>query len=150
MDAQMKIDGAVIRALREEKSWSQAHLAAASGLSERTIQRVESDGVASPETRLALAAALDVPVTVLTAGLSPAPASTREPWRVPLWGWLSWAVVTVSSIGLIAFVSSADGTPLRQMALNLFPWLAMLGICLAAVSIIGAMRRSRPGAPRQS
>ena len=36
MDTQMKIDAAVVKALREEKSWSQEHLASASGLSART------------------------------------------------------------------------------------------------------------------
>ena len=64
MEAQMKINGEAVRALREQKSWSQEHLASASGLSVRTVQRVEIDGVASAETRLALAAALDVPVWV--------------------------------------------------------------------------------------
>jgi transcriptional regulator with XRE-family HTH domain len=43
--------------VREKKSWSQEHLASASGLSVRTIQRVEVENIASAETRLALAAA---------------------------------------------------------------------------------------------
>jgi Predicted transcriptional regulators len=72
MEAQMKINGEAVRALREQKSWSQEHLASASGLSVRTVQRVEMENVASAETRLALAAALDVPVAVLmSAPLSP-------------------------------------------------------------------------------
>lgn len=65
MEAQMKINGEAVRALREQKSWSQEHLASASGLSVRTVQRVEVEGIASAETRLALAAALDVPVADL-------------------------------------------------------------------------------------
>jgi transcriptional regulator with XRE-family HTH domain len=32
MEAQMKINGAAVRALREQKSWSQEHLASAAGL----------------------------------------------------------------------------------------------------------------------
>jgi transcriptional regulator with XRE-family HTH domain len=72
MEAQMKVNGEAVRALREQKSWSQEHLANASGLSVRTVQRVEMENVASAETRLALAAALDVPVAVLmSAPLSP-------------------------------------------------------------------------------
>jgi transcriptional regulator with XRE-family HTH domain len=70
METQMKINGEAVRALREQKSWSQEHLANASGLSVRTVQRVEMDNVASPETRLALAAALDVPVAVLMSAPS--------------------------------------------------------------------------------
>jgi transcriptional regulator with XRE-family HTH domain len=73
MDAQMKINGEAVRALRERKSWSQEHLASASGLSVRTVQRVEVEGIASAETRLALAAALGVPV----ADLIPGPPSTN-------------------------------------------------------------------------
>ena len=74
MEAQMKINGEAVRALREQKSWSQEHLASASGLSARTVQRVELESVASAETRLALAAALGVPV----ADLIPASPSTDE------------------------------------------------------------------------
>ena len=73
MEAQMKINGEAVRALREQKSWSQEHLASASGLSVRTVQRVEIEGIASAETRLALAAALDVPV----ADLMLAPSSRK-------------------------------------------------------------------------
>ena len=68
---QMRINGESVRALREQKSWSQEHLANASGLSVRTIQRVEVEGIASAETRLALAGGLDVPV----AELMPTPPS---------------------------------------------------------------------------
>lgn len=49
-----------IKHLRKEKGWSQDLLAKASGLSLRTIQRVEKDGTSSAETQLALASALDV------------------------------------------------------------------------------------------
>jgi hypothetical protein len=58
--------------LREQKSWSQEHLASASGLSVRTVQRVEIESVASAERRLSLAAALDVPVADL---MSPSPSA---------------------------------------------------------------------------
>jgi transcriptional regulator with XRE-family HTH domain len=54
---------------------SQEHLASAAGLSVRTVQRVEIDGVPSAETRLALAAALGVPV----ADLMPVPSSPNAP-----------------------------------------------------------------------
>ena len=52
MEAQMKINGEAVRALRERKSWSQEQLASAAGLSVRTVQRVEVENVASAETRL--------------------------------------------------------------------------------------------------
>ncbi len=66
----------LIRKLREERAWSQEHLAAAAGLSLRTIQRVEAEGKASAETRLALAGAFGVELALLTtedAAPTPAP-----------------------------------------------------------------------------
>ena len=93
METQMKINGEAVRALREQKSWSQEHLANASGLSVRTVQRVEMENVASAETRLALAAALDVPVAVLM----PAPPSTNAPVVA---NWSFEAVMRKTLLGL--------------------------------------------------
>lgn len=52
----MKLDAERIRELRNEQGLSQETLAEAAGLSVRTIQRVESRGLASGETAMALAA----------------------------------------------------------------------------------------------
>ena len=49
-----------IKQLRIERSWSQEKLALASGLSLRTIQRVENEGVCSLDTRQAIAATFQV------------------------------------------------------------------------------------------
>ena len=49
----------IIRALRLEKGWSQEDLAAASGISVRTIQRLENGGRASLETLKCLAAVFE-------------------------------------------------------------------------------------------
>lgn len=65
MEMVMKVNVPLIKRLREEKSWSQEHLAEASGISLRTIQRVETEGNASSETKLALAATLGVDVARL-------------------------------------------------------------------------------------
>lgn len=73
----MKIHSALVRQLREQRAWSQEHLAEVAGLSLRTVQRVEGDGSASAETRMALAAALDIDVSALSlpAAASVSPAS---------------------------------------------------------------------------
>lgn len=49
-----------ITALRKDRGWSQEKLAAISGVSERTIQRIEKSGSCSLETKLALANAFDI------------------------------------------------------------------------------------------
>ncbi len=61
----MKISQAVVRRLRTDRGWSQDQLATASGISLRTIQRVEAEGTASRETRVSLAATFSVPLAEL-------------------------------------------------------------------------------------
>ena len=61
----MRINAQFVIALRKQKSWSQEELATVSGLNLRTIQRIESDGVASLQSRKALASAFDVAVDEL-------------------------------------------------------------------------------------
>ena len=61
----MQISPEKIKHFRKENGWSQEVLAKATGLSLRTIQRIEKEGNASPETQLALAGALDKPLKLL-------------------------------------------------------------------------------------
>lgn len=60
MSKEVKLNKNKILTLRSIKCWSQDELAAASGLSVRTIQRVEKSGSASLETTKALAAVFDL------------------------------------------------------------------------------------------
>lgn len=69
MSDDVKIDASQVKALREARGWSQEQLAAVSGLSARTIQRLESEGKASGESRMAVAAALGIePAQLAVAG----------------------------------------------------------------------------------
>jgi len=58
----MKLDSERIRELRDQHGLSQEALAEAAGLNARTIQRVESRGLASGETAMALAAVFETTV----------------------------------------------------------------------------------------
>ena len=60
MEHEMKISPCIVRRLRTERGWSQEQLAIASGLSLRTIQRVEAVGTASMGTAVSLAATYGV------------------------------------------------------------------------------------------
>ncbi len=55
----MKLKPNQIKLLREQKAWSQSHLAEVSGLSLRTIQRIEKEGSASQESVQALASVFE-------------------------------------------------------------------------------------------
>ena len=63
---QFDTDAAKIRRWREERHWSQEHLADLAGIGLRTVQRIEKGEQASGETLKALAAAFNVDVMALT------------------------------------------------------------------------------------
>ncbi|REL36249.1 helix-turn-helix domain-containing protein [Thalassotalea euphylliae] len=56
-----------LKKIRSEHGWSQEVLAKASGLSVRTIQRIESDGKASAESTLAIASVFNLSPQLLMA-----------------------------------------------------------------------------------
>ncbi len=57
-----RINGMLVKQLRTERRWSQDELAIASGLSTRTIQRLESEGSGSTGSLKSIAAALEVEI----------------------------------------------------------------------------------------
>lgn len=105
MENQMQINGAAVTRSQRKKSWSQEHLANASGLSVRTIQRVEVENIASAETRLALAAALDVPVVVLTppqpSGVAADAPQLPSAQRAPTSLWRNLALGALVTVALL-------------------------------------------------
>ena len=91
----MKVNSETVRKWREQRAWSQDHLAEVTGLSLRTIQRVEAEGKASNETRMALASAfgcslaelelvaeVSVGATIDMPGPAPLSADSRSMRRV--------------------------------------------------------------------
>lgn len=56
----MEVNALKIKALRNERSWTQQHLADACGISLRTVQRVERYGNTSKETLMSLAAVFEL------------------------------------------------------------------------------------------
>ena len=129
MDTQMKINGNMIRTLREEKSWSQDHLADASGLSVRTIQRVESDSIGSAETRLALAATLGVAASVLKPASLPIDAIVGK-LSIPTGAWLGWGGGAACSIGAVVYTFRAGNIDAEQLWRSLGVLSGLLGATL--------------------
>jgi transcriptional regulator with XRE-family HTH domain len=60
-----KTDSAKIKRWREERHWSQEHLAELAGVGIRTVQRIENGEQASRESLMAIAAAFDVEAMAL-------------------------------------------------------------------------------------
>ena len=112
----MYTNAQLIRKLREDRAWSQEHLAAVAGLSARTIQRVEAEGSASRETRMAIAAALGIELAQLNRATEAETASTAAAMPV--------APAPVRSTG------SDQGERLAWMVLVLF-----MGACVFAYNV---------------
>ena len=64
---QLKINANKLKQLRESRCWSQQQLAEMSGLSLRTVQRIEAKSVASKESIKCLGAVFDIGITDLFA-----------------------------------------------------------------------------------
>lgn len=63
---EMKLDKTKLKQLRESKAWSQSHLAEVSGISLRTIQRIEKSGIASPESVKSICATFGIQISDLS------------------------------------------------------------------------------------
>ncbi len=82
---EMNVNRELIKKLRIQKSWSQEKLAENAGVSLRTVQRVETDGVASLQSRAAIAQALEVEPAALDVEENEVlPREGHEKSKVPL------------------------------------------------------------------
>ena len=75
---EMKINPKVVKLQRQNRAWSQNHLAQTSGLSLRTVQRIEKTGSASLDSIQALASVFEIGVLELQAGAASKPPSMKR------------------------------------------------------------------------
>lgn len=107
-----KADAAKIKRWREERHWSQEHLADLAGIGLRTIQRIENGDPASPDSLKALAAAYNVDVIALSVDqdaeaatiIERQNAKTRAALRLSFWIHLASYV-----LGAVVFVGISVG-----------------------------------------
>src|SRR5262245_43468182 len=109
----MSVDREFVRHLRLEKSWSQEKLADEAGVSLRTVQRVEADGVASHRSCRAIAEALGVEPAEMRRGSESSPREVEQvpkslviesPWRFAFLRTAQALIVSVLWV-LMAFVA---------------------------------------------
>ncbi|MCH8537558.1 MAG: helix-turn-helix domain-containing protein [Alkalimonas sp.] len=133
----MSINAEQVKSLRESRGWSQEQLAEISGLSLRTIQRVEAEGKGARETKLSLAAAFDVPLGRLCAdeNSSSQGVSGVDPSSITLFFTGTLMVV----IGLIANANA--GILLAAAA------ILISGLAVFALDQLNIMRRAAGMAP---
>lgn len=75
----------IVKKLREKKNWSQEQLAIMSGLSTRTIQRIESGNNASIESLKSIASVFEVDIDTLTKEITVIDKNSAEWLAEPLW-----------------------------------------------------------------
>jgi DNA-binding XRE family transcriptional regulator len=75
----MKINAALVIALRAKRAWSQDELSIASGLNLRTIQRIENEASASLQSKKALASVFGIDIHDLE--LVEKPSMTRYEYK---------------------------------------------------------------------
>jgi transcriptional regulator with XRE-family HTH domain len=145
MESEVKLNPAGVKKLRESKSWTQEHLANAAGVSLRTIQRMESEGSASAESRLAVAAALGVPVENIHLALTGSPAAPRaELHRIAMGTRSGYAGVVIGTAASAAGILSGSSSP-DQAATALGILGAFAGIAAGAIGVLSqrAVRLAR-------
>jgi transcriptional regulator with XRE-family HTH domain len=123
----MKIDSHLVKKLRAEKNWSQEELSEVSGLSPRTIQRIENGENASMESIRALAAAFEIEPNKLIL-------SEEENEMTPL---------DAVKIGLLEF-GDFSGTASRFEFWWFFAFVLLLTVISAAIhekayTVVGAI-----------
>jgi DNA-binding XRE family transcriptional regulator len=141
MESSMRIDGSRVRALRDAKAWSQEHLAAASDLSVRTVQRVEAEGAGSSETCLAIAAALGVAVSDIThreVGSARDPSAGYR--RGVVWGWGGYAAGFGCALAAIG-VGYASGATAEATARHLGVVCGLMGVFARVLAGAGGWAR---------
>ena len=131
------IDTERIVTLRGKRGWSQEELAQASGLSARTIQRLEAGAEASMETRKALAAAFDLSLEELVRSESRADNSRRGVrWGTAgaTAGYASAFVAVTYSLAMGQISGSTAGITLGTLG-------AATGAMCAGIAWLGHRRR---------
>lgn len=120
----------IVKKLRMESNWSQDQLATMSGLSTRTIQRIEAGHSASNETLKSLASVFNLQITQLTEEITVIDKTTERWQSVPLWVTSGiWGIKTrktalkfeylCAAIGIIGLVGAFFSPPLACFS---FAW----------------------------
>lgn len=142
-------DAAKIKRWREERGWSQEHLAAVAGIGLRTVQRIEKGEKASRESLTALAAAFDVDPIALTVDQEAVAAqATLDRGAEALEAVkLSFYIHAASYVlGMLVFVaiSVGDGPGGNAMTVPALWWtvgLAGHGLAVVLVALVGSYQR---------
>jgi transcriptional regulator with XRE-family HTH domain len=135
----LNTDTLQLRRWREERHWSQEHLAEMAGIGLRTLQRIESGEQASGETLKALAAAYNVDVVALyvDAEAEAAEMIRRKDKKINAGIQLSFGIHLAGYIlGMVIFIGINMGLGAPVMRWAMIWWTVGLVSHAATVAII--------------
>lgn len=141
---QFRTDAAKIKRWREERHWSQEHLADVAGIGLRTVQRIENGDAASRESLMALAAAFNVDVMALAVDVKSEAAeqamqkNARSAAALRLSFWIHLASFV---LGVVVFVGISLGEGYFVMKWPLIWWTVGIVAHGAVVAIVHAVFR---------
>ena len=136
MEQAMKISPYTVRRLRTERGWSQEQLAIASGLSLRTVQRVEAEGMASMGTAVSLAATYGVQLIELQdEPLLAADRNAPAGYTMLLLGLAVLTVAIINESGRLPGLPMSNGFA----AMNILA--AIVGGALVVPALVGIFRQ---------
>lgn len=137
MNKQVNISKEKIRQLRMSKGWPQEQLALASGLSVRTVQRVESEGAASLNTAMSLAATFEVDVSELQQTYQ---LETSRKQKLQYGLFIGLVILTLS---LATQPLQLPDDPYSTYMSFMSYFLAGLGILIMTPSVISAFKQKQ-------
>jgi transcriptional regulator with XRE-family HTH domain len=135
---EMKINSDRVKQLRKQRSWSQDQLASVSGLSLRTIQRIENMGVCSLDSKRALAAVFEVAVETLAFTESDSvftQQSQRGFYYGCIGGYIGTGLGIVSALTAILWSLINGYMSFEAAGIYLGTVGALGGICCAAIGV---------------
>ncbi|MEC7290614.1 MAG: helix-turn-helix transcriptional regulator [Pseudomonadota bacterium] len=143
---QFRPDAEKIKRWREERLWSQEHLAELAGLGLRTVQRIENGDSASRDSVMAIAAAFNVDAAALTVNAeTEAAVESEQRARKSLAGLRLGFFINLACwvFGMIVFagISLSDGDGHYEMLAPAIWWtVGIAGFGLTVVIVELAMR----------
>lgn len=136
MEHEMKISPSTVRRLRTRRGWSQDQLARASGLSLRTIQRVEAEGIVSMDTAVNLAATFEVRLLELQAEPESPADGKATSGHGALFPGLAIITVAVLAEGMRPHVF-----PLSTLFMTINILVALVGALVAVPALVRLVRQ---------
>ncbi|MCU7996582.1 helix-turn-helix domain-containing protein [Shewanella glacialipiscicola] len=136
---EMKINSEIVKDLRNQKSWSQEHLASVSGLSLRTIQRIENSGACSLESKKALASVFNIESTTLEVQ---AQGIIKSTYSNTVFGYAGASIGLISAYAAITY-SLANHQISYALAGSYYGAIgAFCGICFGIIGYISKQKKA--------